>query len=83
MTYTLASLSPKHAYEDQYKLKRKSEAKMVIQQCEAIVTMQKYIQEWLVRQTCIYEIIIIYYFHTMLLEASVSKKKTPKASIKG
>jgi hypothetical protein len=30
-------------------LKKKNEAEMVIQQCEVVVTMQKYIQKWLVR----------------------------------
>jgi hypothetical protein len=48
-TYTLASLSPKQVYEDQLKLKKKSEVEMVIQQCEVVVTMQKYIRKWLVR----------------------------------
>jgi hypothetical protein len=48
-TYTLASLSPRQVYEDQLKFKKKSEAEMVIQQYEIVVTMQKYIRKWLVR----------------------------------
>ena len=38
----LASLSPRQVYEDELKLKSKSKAEMIIQQCEAMVTMQKY-----------------------------------------
>ena len=35
----LASLSPRQAYEDHLKLKRKSKVEMIIQQCEVVVTM--------------------------------------------
>jgi hypothetical protein len=74
-TYTLASLSPRQVYEDQLKLKKKSEAEMVIQQYEIVVTMQKYIRKWLVR--CGY--LNYYYFHIVLLEAKVGKKRALKA----
>ena len=47
--YTLASLSPRHIYEEQLKLKKKSEGGMVIQQCEVVLTMQKYVRKWLAR----------------------------------
>ena len=42
-TYTLTSLSHIQVYKDQLKLKKKSEAGMVIQKCEAVVIMQIYI----------------------------------------
>jgi hypothetical protein len=32
-------LSPRQAYEDHLKLKRKSKVEMIIQQCEVVVTM--------------------------------------------
>ena len=34
-------------------------------------------------KTCLFEIIISYYFYIMLLEASVCMKRTPKASTRG
>jgi hypothetical protein len=34
-------------------------------------------------KTCFFEIIINYYFHIVLLEASVCMKRTPMASTKG
>jgi hypothetical protein len=45
MTYTLAPLSPRQVFKDQLNLKKKSEVEMVIQQCEVVVTIQKYIQK--------------------------------------
>jgi len=41
-------LSPRQVYKDQLKLKKKSEVEMVIQQCEVVIIMQKYIRKWLV-----------------------------------
>jgi hypothetical protein len=49
MTYTLAPLSPGQVFKDQLNLKKKSEVEMVIQQCEVVVTIQKYIQKQLVK----------------------------------
>jgi hypothetical protein len=34
-------------------------------------------------KACLFEIIIGYYIHTMLLQASACKKRTPKASTRG
>jgi hypothetical protein len=34
-------------------------------------------------KTCLFEIIISYYFHIMLLKASACKKTTSKASTRG
>ena len=34
-------------------------------------------------KTCFYKIIIGFYIHTMLLEASACKKRTPKVSTRG
>ena len=41
-------MSPRQVYKDQLKLKKKSEIEMVIQQCEVLVIMQKYIRKRLV-----------------------------------
>jgi len=42
-TYIFASLSSRRVYEDQLKLKKKTETEMVIRQCEVMVTMQKHV----------------------------------------
>ena len=34
-------------------------------------------------KTCLFEIIIGHYFHTMLLDANACKKRTPKAETRG
>jgi hypothetical protein len=82
--HTLISFSLRQVYEDQMKLKNKSEAEMILQQCESMITMQKKKKSMeVVSNVTIFEISINYYFHTiLLLEVSVGNKRIPKTSTK-
>ena len=83
--HTLISFSLRQVYEDQMKLKNKSEAEMILQQCESMITMQKKKKKSMevVSKVTIFEISINYYFHTiLLLEVSVGNKRIPKTSTK-
>ena len=81
--HTLISFSLRQVYEDQMKLKNKSEAEMILQQCESMITMQKKKSIEVVSKVTIFEISINYYFHTiLLLEVSVGNKRIPKTSTK-